>query len=335
MYNRAFVLLLLVVSLSGASLAQRGLNNNNNSVISGSVHTVDDHPVPDARVELHATAGSVIRSGYTGYNGAFEFQGLPAGSYEVVVTDGAAQFTEHVQAQGGFNTVSVRVPGRLASASPAGDGNTVSVAQMKVPQKARDAFHKAQKALAKSNLAEASSQLQNALTLYPDFAEALTMRGLLSIQENKIEPALADLEKSVQLDQGNALGYLILGSAYNLLSRFDDAIRMIDRGVALSPNSWQGYFEMGKSYLGKLDYQTALKHLNKAAALAPKEYAPLHLARANAYLALKNYPEAMGELESFLERDPQGPESLHVRKTLEQVRSFTAQSAPVAQGGQK
>ena len=334
MYNRAIVLLILVLTLTAAGTAQHSTNNNNNT-LSGSVRTTDDQPVADARVELRAVAGPAMKSGYTSYNGTFEFQDLPLGIYEVVVTAGANQTTERVQVQAGFNSMNVRMSAQSAVASTAGNNTTVSVAQMKVPQKARDAFRKAQKELAKNNLADAAAQLQNALAIYPDFAEALTMRGLIALEQGKAVIALPDLEKAVQIDQGNGLGYLVLGSAYNVLSRFDDAIRMIDRGVALSPNSWQAYFEMGKSYLGKLDYEGALKHLNKAADLAPKEYAPLHLVRANAYLALKNYPEAMTELESYLERDPQGPESPRIRKTLDQMRAFTSQSGAVAQGGQK
>jgi tetratricopeptide (TPR) repeat protein len=336
MYNRAIILLLLVLTLSAVGTAQRSPNNNNNNnTVSGSVRTTDDQAVPDARVELRAVSGSLMKSGYTSFSGSFEFQDLPVGSYEVIVTAGANQTTEHVQVQTGINSVNVRMSPQSAVASTAGNHTIVSVAQMKVPQKARDAFRKAQKALEKNNLADAAAQLQNALAIYPDFAEALTMRGLLALEQGKAALALPDLEKAVEIDQGSALEYLVLGSAYNVVSRFDDAIRMIDRGIALSPSSWQAYFEMGKSYLGKLDYQASLKHLNKAADLAPKEYAPLHLVRANVYLSLKNYPEAMAELESYLERDPQGPDSPRARKALDQVRAFTSQQPGLAASGQK
>src|SRR5260370_4270873 len=102
MYNRAIVLLLLVFSFSAAGMAQR---NNNNNTISGSVRTTDNQPVSDARVELRAVAGSLMKSGYTSFNGAFEFQDLPLGAYEVVVTVGANQTTERTQVQAGFNSL--------------------------------------------------------------------------------------------------------------------------------------------------------------------------------------------------------------------------------------
>src|SRR5205823_5702545 len=122
---------------------------------------------------------------------------------------------------------------------------------------------------------------------------AFGMRGLMKMDAGQFGEAATELEQAVELDSGYAMGYIILGADYNQMSRFDDAVRVLDRGLALSPNSWQAQFEMGRAYLGKSDLAGSMRYIDKAALLAPKEYAPLHLVRANILLAQKNYGEAM------------------------------------------
>src|SRR5437016_3520612 len=224
MFLRASVSLLLLLNISVACAAQSSSHRSafiTNGSISGAVRTMDDHVVPNARVELRSVVnGSTVQAGYTSFNGGFEFQSVPAGSYEVMVTDGFSQTIERVQVQGDAATLTLRVPARGGGASTAGDHATVSVAQMKVPGKARDLMRKAQKAMAKHDFAESLAQVQKALEVCPDFAEALTMRALLKLDANKVADALPDLEHAVQIDRGYATAFLVLGAAYNMVARF-------------------------------------------------------------------------------------------------------------------
>ena len=318
MSPRALTVSLLLLILATVAMAQRMTIGS----VTGTVRTTDDHAIADARVELRSSStGQVIASTYTSFSGSFELHNITSGSYELLITSGLSQNSEMVQVHDDTVSTNVRLSAPSGNAN-AGDRSTVSVADMKVPDKARDAFKKAQKAVQKQDAAEARKQLQRALEIYPNYAGALTLRGLLTLDDNKPAEALTDLEAAVEADNNYALGYIVLGAAYNLLSRFDDAMRVLDRGTSLSPASWQGYFEMAKASLAKHDLAGALKHVNRAADLAPKEYAPVHLIRANIYLAQKNYAEAMSELEGYLEKNPNSPQSEQARKALEQVRAF-------------
>jgi tetratricopeptide (TPR) repeat protein len=322
---RASRLFLIVPLLALATLVHAQGFNHATGAVSGVVRYLDGKPVRDAHVDLRNTVtGATVASGYTTTNGSYEFMAVPNGMYEVVVSAGLVQTSERVQVSSMDANVNLQLAAPEAADTGAGDRSTVSVAQMKVPEKARDAFKKAEKALAKHDIDEANKQCARALELFPKFPQALTLRGVLKLDGGQAEQALADLERAVEIDSGYAMGEIVLGATYNNLSRFNDAIRVLDRGVALAPASWQGYFELGRAYLGKSDFKAALRQLDKAAGLAPHDYAPLHLVRANLHLAQKNYPEAMNELEAYLQVDPQGAESAHARKVLDQVRSFTA-----------
>src|SRR5262249_30307521 len=221
--------------------------------------------------------------------------------------------------------ISLTVPNAARTPADTGGSSTVSVAQFQVPKKARELFKKAQAAARKQKPDEESKYLAGALEVYPDFADALTLRGIRKLDNNQLTEATADLEKAIQCDGSYALAYLVLGAAYNMANRFDDALRSSDHGISLMPTAWQGYFEMAKSYIGKADYEKALRQLDKATSLGPRNYAPIHLVRAHALLALKSYSEAMVELQSFLVRAPKGdPTTAEVMALMNQTRSFIA-----------
>ena len=291
--------------------------------VSGSVRTADNKPAANARVELRTlTTGSAIASGYTNGEGRFEFQNITMGSYEVVVDSGLDQVRDRVTVQNDLAMITLRLPTSFTKGD--GDGSTVSVAQLKIPDKAREEDKKARQALEKKDIASATKHAEKALQITPLYAAALTTRALIELDSDKTDTAIADLEKAVKADAGYGLSFLVLGAAYNQLQHFDDAIRTLDHGVALMPNYWQGYFELGKAYLGKNDLVHAQEQIDRCAQRAPADYAPLHLVRANLELALKNYPAAMTELEAYLDREPNGANSVEARQTLGQVKAFLA-----------
>jgi tetratricopeptide (TPR) repeat protein len=316
-----------LVVLLGSVLSFSQIRNDLSGSVSGMVRSTKGAPVGDARVELHnAKTGELFTSGYTNAQGAFEFANVPNGVYELIATSGLSEVRENVNvpAPPGISVI-IATASHGADAVP-GEG-TVSVAQFKVPRKARDLFKKAQDAAHKNKLEDVNKYLTQALEIYPAFAEALTFRGILKLDANQVTAAIDDLEKAVRYDANAGMSYLVLGAAYNLAKRFDVALRISDHGVGLMPTAWQGYFEMAKSYIGKADYPRAIQQIDRAISLAPQDFAPVHLVKAHALLSLKNYSEAMGELQAFLERAPKNdPNTAQAMAMMDQAKAFTATS---------
>jgi predicted Zn-dependent protease len=334
MARGAVRLSLLLISISLFSIASRAQIGQHDSAawhvggsISGTLRTAQGVPVANARIELlDGSNGRVKDSTYTNPNGSFTLMTIPNGTYEVIAISGLTETRERIQMQGELAMLNMVMNAPRAEASRAGNRATVSVAQMKVPEKARKFLEKAQSALDKRKLVEAEQYVSQALEVYPDFAEALTMRGLMSLDAKHLDDATANLEKSIKADNSYGMGFIVLGAVYNMQSRFDDSIRVLDRGLMLMPQSWQGMFELGKAELGKGNYETAMRRLNKASDLATEQYPPIHLAKAHALLGMKNFSEASSELEAYLEQDPKSPNAAEVRESLDQVRAFVASS---------
>lgn len=294
-----------------------------NRSISGTVQDTIGNPLKDVRVELTDVSGAVINSAYTSASGRFEFSRVASGSYIVVATAGLQQASERVDANSFANTVSIRMQG---SGKPADgvEGNSISVAQYRVPAKAREAYRKAHSAVEKGKLDEANKHLAKALEICPNYAEALTLRGVLELNQQDPQAAIADLDKAIKADANYAMAYMVLGSALNMQSKFDEAIRALQRGESLAPNYWQAHFEMGKSYIGKADYPAALRQLERAESLTPAEYPLIYLLRAHALLSMKQFPEAMAALQAYLQKDPKGANVEQAQKMMEQAQAFMA-----------
>lgn len=293
--------------------------------ISGAIQDMSNAPMKNVRVELTDVNGVVVNSSYTNSAGMFEFSGVEPGTYNLVATAGLAQSSERVEASSFTKVVVLHLDANHKP--PDGvEGNSISVAQYRIPSKARDEFHKARAAMEKDKLDQAQQHLEKALAIYPNYADALTFRGVLELNQQNSQAAIADLDRAIKADPNLAMAYLVMGSALNMQSKFDDAIRALERGESLSPNSWQAHFELAKAYIGKEDYQSALKHLQQAQSMEPSKYPLIYLLQAHALLAMKQYPEAMNALQSYLQKEPQGPNSAEAHKMLEKAQAFVAQS---------
>ncbi len=327
-----FLLTFSLTYLAAQDLGPSPLANGRHSLdqlpfntLTGNVTTSDGHAVRDARIEIRALAtGQAVVSGYTMPNGSFEFNNLPRGIYEVAAVSGIREARERVEVYQSDVHVHLTFPVDTAANDPLAGNSTVSVSHLKVPDKARKLYAKAEESFHKQKLAQAREQVEKALQAYPEYAQALSLRGILNLQENKVDEARTDLEAAVKADDGYGMGFIVLGATYNVLRRYDDALRALDRGTALLPTSWQAYFEMSKALLAKGQYQPALRQITKAAELGPPNYGAIHLLRAHALLGLKDYTQAVIELEQFLGAEPNGPDSAAARNTLNQVKAFMA-----------
>ena len=105
------------------------------AVITGRVVTLAELPAVNVRVELRDTlSGISLHSAYTNTVGQFEIHDVAPGHYLVVATSGLDEVSEGILVSHMFSApdLILRLPRTFAHAS-AGDANSVSVQQIKVP----------------------------------------------------------------------------------------------------------------------------------------------------------------------------------------------------------
>src|SRR5438270_6424950 len=135
------ILLIFISLFSIASQAQIGQHDvawHMSGSVSGNLRTAQGAPIANARIELlDGGNGQVKQSTYTNPNGSFTLMTIPDGSYEIVAVSGLNETRERIQVRGDLAMLNLVLGGTRAEASRAGNRATVSIAQMRVPEKAR------------------------------------------------------------------------------------------------------------------------------------------------------------------------------------------------------
>jgi Carboxypeptidase regulatory-like domain/Tetratricopeptide repeat len=292
-----------------------------NGSISGIVVSEDNHPVRNATVEIRKISGPAVATGVTGISGSFSLRNVPSGTYEVSATSGVYEAQQVVNTNRGLNEVTLRLP--HMSQGPGGPG-VVSVQQLQVPDKAKDALRKAQAAAAKDEMDKAQKELNKALKIAPDYSQAVAYRGVLAMAREDYAAAGNDFNHAIQLDNSDSMAYIGMGAVYNAQGKYDDAIRELNRGLALSPRQWNAHLELSKAELGKGNLENALKEANQAEALSGKRFSPLHLLKGQILVALKLYSGAVNEFQQFLKQNKDNPAA------TAKVQSMIAQTKALA-----
>src|SRR6185369_16062900 len=129
----------------------------------------------------------MVGSVYTSTNGRYEAFNLPRGEYEVTASIGIIESRSRLE---------LDMPRELdfhlltnADAAGAPQSSSVSLSQMKVPGKARKLFEKAMAAFRAAHIDDAFNLVQKAITSCPEYAQALTLRGLLNMERGDTKSA--------------------------------------------------------------------------------------------------------------------------------------------------
>ncbi len=180
--------------------------------------------------------------------------------------------------------------------------STVSVVQLKIPEKARTELAKGLSEFAKGHLDEAMKHANTALAVAPKFPNALTLRGYIELRQQEFQGANADLAHAIQEDPSFVLAYLYYGASLNRLGRYDEALIALNHYEQLNPQSWESPYEISKAGLGLHDYQRALDAINRASVRGAdiEVAAAVHFVRGRALAGLHRYAAARSELEASI-----------------------------------
>ncbi len=136
-------------------------------------------------------------------------------------------------------------------------------------------------------------------------------------------------QKAIDLSQGRYPEALFgLASLLSNHQRFSEAEPLVRRGLELDGSSWYGQFELARALMGLNRVEPAQKIAEEARKHNP-DYPLLHLLLANIHIRKRDYPALLGDLDTFLKLEPNGPTSDQVRQTREKVQRALANAQNV------
>jgi tetratricopeptide (TPR) repeat protein len=192
--------------------------------------------------------------------------------------------------------------------------------------------HRADAYIALGKYREAIEDATQAITLEPDQPkpEMLLLRGKAQASEKKLNPALEDLNKALELKPDLVDAYVERGTVFIQARRFDDAIGDLNRALELDAQNAKAYamralakFQSAGGGATKPDavaesagaYEDAQNDVNQSLLIAANDTTALRI-RANIYEALFRTDEAIADYRTALTQDPSQPES---REALERL----------------
>jgi tetratricopeptide (TPR) repeat protein len=160
---------------------------------------------------------------------------------------------------------------------------------------------------------KATEYLKKVIELKPDFAEAYSFMGLISITKYSIDKkkenyykATEYFKKAIELEQNDTLLsrlYDILGEVYFREKDYDGAIEYFKKTIELKQNDtlvYKMYRILGNAYDYKNDYDNAIEHYEKAIELKP-DYASIYADIGRIYYYKNDYDNAIKHYEKAID----------------------------------
>lgn len=185
--------------------------------------------------------------------------------------------------------------------APSGIGATVSVATLRIPQKAWKHFAKAKVAAERNLLAESDRETAKAIAIAPDFAAAYLLRASSEVKAHSFDAAIADVKEVRRIEPDLMWAGVVLAGAYNGLGRYEDSHHLLLGLHGSEAESWQVAHESARAAIGLNDVEGALHWSEIALNSAPDNFPDARLVRANAFILAHRWSEAQAQMELFLQ----------------------------------
>jgi tetratricopeptide (TPR) repeat protein len=183
---------------------------------------------------------------------------------------------------------------------PSGASATVSVATLRVPDKAWKHFSKAKAASEHNRPEESGREIAQAIAIAPDFAQAYLLRADLQIKAHAFAAAIDSVAEARRVEPEIPLAGIVLAGAYNGLAQYAEAIAVLEHIHGWEAQSWQASYERARAATGTRDTDAALYWSARCLELAPRNFVDVHLVRANALMAAREWSEAELQLQTYL-----------------------------------
>jgi tetratricopeptide (TPR) repeat protein len=155
-------------------------------------------------------------------------------------------------------------------------------------------------------IGNAITDYSNALSIKPDYLEALYFRGLAYIDLEEYDLAIQDFSESIRISPDDPDGYFQRGRVYSDLEEYDLAIQDFSESISLAPDSAEVYFQRGFSYYMQESYSQAKYDFNKAIQLNPN-HADSYFWRGRVRMDEEKWTDAIADLNRAINLDNYDP----------------------------
>jgi tetratricopeptide (TPR) repeat protein len=284
------------------------------------VSSPDGQPLSGINVRVRSLTSGLVLTGYTDDAGKFSFLNLPFGNYSVRIEAPGYEPERRFVRIGAMPVfdLSFRLKAEAGKALPRGP-YTISVHQLRIPEKAREEFRKGYEDFSRGRMEKAIKHWKKSIEIYPSFAESYMQLSRVYTKRGDFPRALEAAQKAVAIDDQSADAYSYLGYVYLKKKDYAEAKKAFLEAVRLSNSKWLPHFWLGWLLLKEKNASDAFAHLVLARQLRP-QLPEVHILYFNDLLQLGRMKEALAELDDFLARFPENSLVGKVRVKREEIK---------------
>ena len=292
--------------------------------IRGQVTYADHRPADHVIVRLRSEMIAYQTETQTDTQGKFDFDGLPLSTYHLTIEgQGFIPYSNVIDismSKMAYEQITLRLdkdPDPKA-VPPGGANDQLSVRIVQIPPKARKEFEAGKMSMQAQDVPGSIQHFQKAIELYPKYAEAYQLLGVMHLQTGKLKDAEEELQKATEIEPNLSTAYFALGICRNEMAKYPDAEVALSRGLELDPKSPDGHYHIAEAYWNLGRWQESEQHASKALALKP-DMAPAHVLLGNSLLRKHDAPGALKEFKEYLRLEPQGLYATGTRAAVERL----------------
>jgi tetratricopeptide (TPR) repeat protein len=324
----AFGMLASIVPAANAQVGRpRGDPSQTGNVHVHVVYTNDHSAGLQLRVRLMSSSGSTpVSENFTNDQGRTEFIGVPVGNYHVIVTgegieeadSGLFEVDARKMSQELFITVH---PSREPNSNDIVPGApSVAAVDLNVPNSARKEFDKANEDMARQDWASALKRLNQAISIYPQYALAYNNLAVTYGHLNDPPHEREALEKAIALNNHFVPALVNLAK---LCFRDKDQVRaetLLESATRAEPNNAGTMMLLAQAQLLNKHYDAVIATARKVHGIPHQNLAVVHYIAARAFERENRLQDALAELQIFLSEEPTGARADHVREEIAHIR---------------
>lgn len=279
-------------------------------------------------VQLLSREGSPIAAAQTNGTGSADFQVMSGGAYRVQVSGEGVETTSHefrisFGEQVHMETVSVKASAPTNQPQQSqGTSPTISLAEINVPDRAREELQKGMEAFAKGDMTKAQQKFEKAISIYPQYARAYAAEGIIAVKSGDHTKAKSLFAKAIEVDDKFVPAYLDLARADFQDKNYIEAESLLRKVMALNPSIPDAVALLASTEYMNKEYDKALADAQRTHTLPNHEqFADVHLL-AGKILEMENRPQdAIMEYKLFLKESPNSPQVPRVQQELAQLEA--------------
>ncbi|MFT3743317.1 MAG: tetratricopeptide repeat protein [Pyrinomonadaceae bacterium] len=302
-----------------------------NSRISGHVYDANRRPLADVYIELRDDVESILQRTKTVGGGSYSFNNLTGGRYSIRVRPFGTDYEEQI----GDVEIVTAVGGRgnltdiqykdfyLKTRRDSMKTPTVSevVFAQEIPDEAKHSYDRAVEDLRSNRIDVGISELESAISAFPDYFLALDRLGVELLKKQKFAEAAVHFQRAVKVNPKSSNSWYGLSFSRYTEQKIPESIEAAQKAADLAPDSADISLMLGIAQRQGKHYQDAEKAMLKAKKLSNGLLADAMWNLALLYVYnLKNSKLAADELESYLKVKPDHPDAEKIRRLISQLR---------------